>query len=194
MEIAQSVLKWLMVFVCFGFVGLSISYPISFNKNQKESVWEKVLFGVFLLNLLAVCVLFFQTFSTFWGVCASLLLVSFAIWILRENQIIEIRFNARYAKKLEFYPLERLHMYFLSEKWEKVPSMLDDLGGLHDPVLQKRTIFLLLSKSYAHIKMNQVEEAMDILFLLLDYDVIDWEVRETIQYQLEIIQKNVHVA
>jgi hypothetical protein len=181
-------------FISLFFLFLSTYDPVLKLKGNETRLRDRIAIVLYFVNLVWAVGVFFHSFSIYWGVASVLLMLAFVIWILRENDILEVYFTAKFQRSVKKHSIEELYLNLLQENWEKILTVMGEV----DPKIQEspknHTHLFLLSKSYALIKLNRADEAMAILFEILDDDQIELEIKEGIKFQLNLIQKQSLIA
>jgi hypothetical protein len=181
-------------FISFFFLGLSIHHPVLKDKQNGIPLRHRFAIILYFINLVWAVGGFFHTFSIYWGTASLIMMVAFVIWILRENQLLEVYFMAKFQRNFLEHSIESLYYQVLKEDWEKILNIFE---GTDPKVLKssrKQYHLFLLSKSYALIKLGRGEEAMEILFEVLDDEHIELEVKEGIKFQLTLLQNQTLIA
>lgn len=183
----------LIVCISVGFLLLSMYYPMSIKQKSENRFLFKIIIPIYLLDLILIAAMFINSESFFWGLNMTLMTLAFIVWVLKDTGILQIGFPNDNSIDLEQNLTKKLQLYMLNGKWEDIVKGVDDISDKEDHD-EKDFILILLMKSYAYIKMNKLEEALNILFNILDYEAIDDEIKESIKFQMELIQQTELVA
>ncbi len=182
-----------IVCISVGFLLLSMYYPISIKQKSENRFLFKIIVSIYLLDLVLISAIYVNSFSICWGFNMIIMALAFVVWALRDTEILQIGFPNNKNIDLEQNLTKKLQLYMLNGKWEDIVKGVDGISDKEDHD-EKDFILMLLMKSYAYIKMNKLEEAMNILFSILDYEAIDDEIKESIKFQMELIQQTEFVA
>jgi hypothetical protein len=194
LEILKLASKIFIGFISLFFLFLSIYDPGSKSRGNETRLLERIAIVFYFVNLMWAVGVFFHSFSIYWGFSAVLLMLTFVIWILRENDILEVYLTAKFQRSVKQQPIEELYLNLLQENWEKILTVMSEVDFEIQESSKNHTHLFLLGKSYALIKLNRAEEAMSILFEILDGDQIELEIKEGIKYHLNLIQKQSLIA
>ena len=188
------VVKFILLMIALSYIYVSIKYPLLKFRQFGEPMWFKVIAGIYILNLVAIFIVFFYIFTSYWAILSTLMIIPYAVWGLRVNNLMQIKLLPETEGIVDIYFIRYLFLSIMNERWNKVERIVNNIIKTIPEMDQNDRAWLLLIKSYSYIKSDKNEDAMDILFTVLDYEELASSYKECIRFQFYLIEKSTMVA
>ena len=187
-------LKFMILVIAFLFIYFSIKHPLVKYRPFEEPKWFKLISSIYILGLIGTFVVFSHTFSLYWGGVSTLFVIPFVVWALKSINLNPKESFSENEGIVDGYFIRYLFLCIVNERWNKVVKLSDNIINIIPEMEQNDRVWLLLIKSYAYIKAGKNEDAMDLLFSVLDYEDLDSSYKECIQFQFDLIEKSSMIA
>lgn len=187
-------LKITLIAISLGFIYISIVFPVEKHRRIAIPLWFKILACVYVFSLKFTFIVFFYIFTPYWAILSIVMSVPFIFWALRVNNFIEINILPLKTEIIDIYFIRYLYLCLINERWDMIIDLVDNIFEIMPNIEKRGKIEILLIKSYAYIKLTKNEEAMDLLFSMLDIEKLDYRYKEAIKFQFDLIEKHSLVA